>query len=117
MSQFTDYIEPINSDTEKRNTSYLGFVDKKNNETIVENDQRIIEQDHNFSNIDNNNNNINNGEQLYEEQEAMNDKTIYVFENEEDNTLFEEYGNEINFEENEFKKELSELFKDSNKIK
>ena len=100
----------------KRNISYLLFANKKNNETLIENEQPMIKEDHNFSNIDNNNNNINNGCQLYEGQEDMNNKTIYIFENEEDNTLFDEYGKEINSKENELEKELSGIFKESNRI-
>ena len=115
MSQIDNYKARLNSEAEGRNPAYLGFLDSMGIDTLVGDEHRIIEEDHAFSNFNNNVDNNNDG-QIYRELGNMNDDNIYVYENKEDNYLFDIYEKEINDEGNEFQKELSELFKESNEI-
>ena len=112
MSLIEEYNQHINSEGERRNSFYLGLLDNGGIETN-ENEHRIIEEDHNFSNINNNSNN--NGGQIYEGLGEMPDNNNSTFENRGPNKLFDLYEQEMNVEENELEKELSELFEESNK--
>jgi hypothetical protein len=115
MSLIEEYNQHINSEGERRNPFIFDLLDNWGIETH-EIEHRIIDQDHNFSNINNNNNNSNNNEgQIYERLGEIPDNNIPAFENEEANTLFDLYQQEINVEKNELGKELSEFSEESNK--
>jgi hypothetical protein len=115
MSLIEEYNQHINSEGERRNPFIFDLLDNWGIETH-EIEHRIIDQDHNFSNINNNNNNNNdNGGQIYEGLGEIPDNNIPAFENEEANKLFDLYQQEINVEENELEKELSEFSEESNK--
>jgi hypothetical protein len=110
MSLIEEYNQHINSEGERRNSFYFGLLNNWNVETH-ENEHRIIDEDHNFSNINNNNNNNNNGDHIYEGLgDMLDNKNISALENEDVQTPFEIYEQEIK-EPNELEKELSELFK------
>ena len=111
MTLIEEYNQHINSEGERRNSFYLDLLDNWSIETH-ENEHRIIDEDHNFSNINNNNNNNNNnnGDHIYEGLgDILDNKNISALENEDVQTPFEIYEQEIK-EPNELEKELSELF-------
>ena len=97
----------------RRNSFIIRLLDNGGIETH-DNEQSIIEEDHNFSNINNNNNHNNNSNnnrgQIYEGLGEMPNNNISSFENEGPNLLFDTYIQEINTEENELERDLSEIF-------
>ena len=110
MTLIEEYNQHINSEGERRNSFILGLIDNGGIETH-DTEQSIIEEDINFSNINNNSNNSNNNEgRIYEGLREIPDNNISAFENGGPNLLFDTYLQEINTQENELERDLSEIF-------